>query len=1013
MLVLSVATVLPLTAQALDSVISPRLREAARGGIPRASAHYDSRGRLQLDVTYDCAMASPAALLASAGMSIGTSIHLPPLCVIEGWAPPSSLAAIEAIAGIKTIDLPKYPHRHPPLAAPALGTIQQSALSSVSSSSPAINGNGTSIMHTATFIQQTGVNGTGITVGIISDDVTSLSVIQGRGELPASVQVIEPSANPTHHTTLTDEGTMMLEEVYAAAPGAGLAFCGPASSVEYFACLQNLIAAGATIVDDDLAFFEDDVMSSPADDTQAAAIESVLTMNPTASLYHSVGNDAEDYWQGSYQPVAMTKTCTSGGSTQSDQYLQEFGTNSYLLWHTDGGNTLYLASALPTGQTTANHFDLYLVADNGGTPGAIVTCSTATSSGDVVGATSYTTIDGTSIPAGSYFVEVGTTSNSLTGTSLKLIGTDDGGGSFSAVTTGSPSSFQSWATGVITVGAVNGSNGVGNTIESFSDTGPIVYELPSPGSIQAPLLVAPDAIVVDASGTDFSSRAPSGIFSGTSAASPNAAVVCALLRSAFPTLTPAQIATYLETGATALGGTPPNATYGYGRVDAVGALSAIPTPTLTGLTGTSIVGGTSSSALPFTVGGIGAIKLSVVPASTLIPNSAGGVAIYPSTCGNPTTACTLTLTPASGQTGSTTVEVTATDGANRSQSKQISVTVTTPPAPTVAITAGATQTVAVNSPIAAISLTLTGTAPLAVTGSYTGSNTVVLSTGCGTTSLTCTATLGNATATGNGMVSFTVKDSYGQSASASTAITVGAPVAPTLTITSGANQSVPFDGTFGAIDFTLTGSAPLTVTPTLVGTATLSLSAGCGTTTMTCVIALNGGTGSPGTATLTLAVANSYGQTTSQSTSVTVQKPAAPTIAITAESSQSVTLNDAIAPVSFTLTGTSPLTVTTSSTSLSPVSISSGCGTTTLVCTAQLGTAGATAETATVTFTVTDSFGQSAGTTATVTEVAAPKKSGGGSLDWWAIIGLGSAAGAGIKKRAERDRVPVPFAART
>jgi len=51
-------------------------------------------------------------------------------------------------------------------------------------------------MNAGVYNQQTGVNGSGINLAVISDDVTSLSVIQGRGELPAGVNVVLPSVNP-------------------------------------------------------------------------------------------------------------------------------------------------------------------------------------------------------------------------------------------------------------------------------------------------------------------------------------------------------------------------------------------------------------------------------------------------------------------------------------------------------------------------------------------------------------------------------------------------------------------------------------------------------------------------------------------------------------------------------------------------------------------------------------------------------------------------------------------------
>jgi hypothetical protein len=106
---------------------------------------------------------------------------------------------------------------------------------------------------------------------------------------------------------------------------------------------------------------------------------------------------------------------------------------------------------------------------------------------------------------------IGTPDASLQGKFLKVIGRGDNADAFSVNTPGAPSSPQDFATGVFTVGAVDGSNGIGSTIEPFSNTGPIQLVLPTPSTLQAPILVAPDQILVDNTGTKFQTS----IFDGT------------------------------------------------------------------------------------------------------------------------------------------------------------------------------------------------------------------------------------------------------------------------------------------------------------------------------------------------------------------------------------------------------------------------------------------------------------------------------------------------------------------
>ena len=866
-------------ANASQSVESIAAVRQAGGG-----ARYDSAGRLQIDVEFDCAQSAPTAALKVAGMVIGTTVKAPPMCVVEGWISVASVPAITSLPGVEKIDLPKYSIPHPPISLRSDLITKGTSVTFGGIGSSVIDGNGITIMNAGTYIQQTSVNGTGVTIGVISDDVTNLAAIQSRGELPASINVAPQTITPTPHPSSTDEGTMMLQEVHAVSPGANLAFCGPETYPEYVACLNYLITAGATVVSDDLGFAGGDVMTAPAFNAESPSVENLLSANPNVMLFHAAMNDAKDYWQGPYNPFSASATCSpSGQPTQTDAYFQQFGTStSYIQWQTSGGKSLLLASVLPAGQTIPNNFDVYVYNPN---TAQIVACGTS-ASGWTDGSTSYTKVDGSAIPSGSFYIYVGTPDSTLTGNFLKLIGNDNGGGTFTPKTSGAPASPQDFAAGVITVGAVDAIDGIGNTLELYSNTGPIQIEVPNPSTLQAPLIVAPDDIYVDTSGTLFAAEESDGEFQGTSAASPNAAAIAVLLRSAFPTLTPAQVTNYIATGAAQLGGAVPNGMFGYGRVDALGALAQIPGPTVSGLQATTIVGGSSSLPLPFAVGGTGALKVTALPSVFWMTT-----VISPSNCGNGAFNCTLILTPAIGSFAPSTVQVSVTDGANRVHSMQIPVTVTKPAPPAVSITSGTMQSVPVNMAIAPINFTVAGTGPLTVYASNNGVPGVNVTSGCGTTVMTCTANLGTA------------------------------------------------------------------------GTAT-------------------------GVVTLVIGAQDSYGQVSSSLATVTITNPPPPTIMITSGATQSVMVNAAIAPVAFTLTGTGNLAVTPTTSGISSITISSGCGTTTMSCTASLGMAQSTAGTATLTLTVEDSYVQSASASATVTENAPPGKSGGGALDPWALLGL-------------------------
>jgi subtilase family protein len=92
-----------------------------------------------------------------------------------------------------------------------------------------------------------GLTGAGQKVGVISDGTTSIAQSVALGELPSSVQVIDPGEG--------DEGTAMLEIIHDMAPGAALAFNTVGADLAgYVTAFRNLAAAGSTMIAEDLAF---------------------------------------------------------------------------------------------------------------------------------------------------------------------------------------------------------------------------------------------------------------------------------------------------------------------------------------------------------------------------------------------------------------------------------------------------------------------------------------------------------------------------------------------------------------------------------------------------------------------------------------------------------------------------------------------------------------------------------------------------------------------------------------
>lgn len=749
----------------------------AQGKIASApNARFDSSGRVQVDVHFDCSTSAPTKELLAAGLKIGATLKVPPFCVVEGWVAPTAMSTIASVAGVTKVEVPKYAIRKRPVVPQSNGKTNPSVPLTqglTNGGGSVIDGNAVAIMRADDFLSTTGVNGQGITVGVMSDDVTSLSVIQGRGELP-SVNVLPTSAP---FSQPTDEGTMMLEEVHAVAPGAALAFCGPATSVAYLGCVQEFVAAGATVLVDDLAFGGDDMMS--ASDDFESAVQTVLSQNPAVMLFTVAANMNGSYWEGSYTPIPFSSLNLGVSSipcgSQTDYYVESFGGTGYQTITAASADAPYLSWiqwADPFDQNVSN-FDIYLV--NLSTD--VATCVNA--------AGNSATLLTLQVGAGSYALLVATPDQTLSGKFLKLLVDGDGATSLSLPSSGSIFSPQAFVPGVVVTGATNASDGVGNTIEPYSGTGPVNLLFPSPETMQAPLLVGLDGVYVDAAGTDF--QTDDGLFYGTSAAAPNAAAVAALIRSAFPSLTPMQVTTALETGATQLGGTVPDGTFGYGRVDAMGALGTVPGPGISGILEANIAGGSSSPPSNFSVTGTGNLKLSVqssntavIPAS-LVVQGTPGVTLAPASCGAATTSCTISVTPVIGKVGTATITVVVTDGANRSASSAAMMTVYKPPLPTVTVTGGGSQTISEGAALTPISFSVAGTGTLTISAS--SNNTAVLpssgisvTSGCGSATKTCTATLTAASGeAGASTITLTATDAYGQMGVASAKLQVNDP----------------------------------------------------------------------------------------------------------------------------------------------------------------------------------------------------------------------------------------------
>jgi uncharacterized repeat protein (TIGR01451 family) len=430
-----------------------------------------------------------------------------------------------------------------------------------------------------------GVTGAGVKVGVISDGVDSLASLQASGDLPATVQVLPGQGGSG------DEGTAMLEIVHDLAPGASLAFATADPDEATFAQnILDLAAAGCNVIVDDVMYLDE----SPFQDGPVAQAVNTVTA-AGVNYFSSAGNEGNlddgtsGTWEGDFLANGTPALLAGAGP------VHNFGDSGQsVLVASANGNPVMLIWAenydLNTGNASTD-FDVY---DLDG--GLTTIFDASTDSQDGVGGDDYPL---EYIGAGTFTGErlvvakfaAGTTSSTpmfnlivfggeldpVVATSGATRGHSAAAAAFSVAATPAAKAFA----GLSTDGPFPGLFTSANDTESFSSDGPRRILLnptgveitpgnrTSTGGVtrQKPDITAADGVTTSTPG--FST------FYGTSAAAPHAAAIAALLKSAVPTLTPAQVRTALISTAIDIEAAGTDSDTGAGIVMARPALAAV------------------------------------------------------------------------------------------------------------------------------------------------------------------------------------------------------------------------------------------------------------------------------------------------------------------------------------------------------------------------------------------------------------------------------------------------------
>ena len=371
-----------------------------------------------------------------------------------------------------------------------------------------------------------GVDGTGVTIGVISDSIESLATLQTSGDLPATVNVLSGQAGSG-----TSEGTAMLEIVYDLAPGAAQWFATAAGGEAQLA--QNILdlqIAGCDIIVDDVGYLAEYVFQ---DGVVAQAVD---TVTAAGAIYFSSAGNAGNFndgtsgvWEGDYVATASVPAALPAYYTE----LHDFGGGTNYISITGDTTTYFILKWSDAAGASGNDYDLFLL----------------NSALDTVIATSDTTQNGNDDP----FEFISSDGRNDVGNRLliakysgsnRMLHLNANRGKFSGGTNGQifghPGAADCVAVAAVNYATADGGDGgfiggAGEPVETFSSDGPrrIIYDAGgtaiTPGNFSStggtlrnkPEITAADRVSTATPGF--------GTFAGTSAAAPHAAAIAALI----------------------------------------------------------------------------------------------------------------------------------------------------------------------------------------------------------------------------------------------------------------------------------------------------------------------------------------------------------------------------------------------------------------------------------------------------------------------------------------------------
>jgi hypothetical protein len=529
------------------------------------------------------------------------------------------------------------------------------------------------------------------------------------GDLPSGVNLLGDGEAPCMsygaptQLPFGDEGRAMLQIVHDVAPGASLAFYTAENGEGGFASGITKLAgnAHAKVIVDDVGYFAEPFFQ---DGVVAQAIDTVVAQG--VAYFSAAGNDGSD----AYDNTTPSFPKLSNAAPNAGEYLLNFdnsGATSVYALSIDipplnPGQLVALVlqwdqpyvTGAPGSPGASSHLDLCVTGSGGdkiiNLSGTAVTCTGPNGTGidpvqvlivsnpaNASGTTALETIsvsiglaDGTVGPGRvKLAVEAGGATVKIYSAYAKNPTLQGHPGAAGAAAVGAAAFYKTPACGT-TPAELQPYSAQGGSPTLFDKSG---IRLTTPVVRPKPDFVGPDAGNDTFLGSKISATADSSTvvqcanntsypnFRGTSAASPHAAAIAALILQANSTLTPAQIYGALQSTALPMGASTPDFNSGHGFIQADAALATLPpgAPTLK-LASTSVTTGatttlTWSSINTTSCAASGAWTGSQAPSGsmTVTAQATAGTASYTLACSNAngTASSTANLTVAAASSG--------------------------------------------------------------------------------------------------------------------------------------------------------------------------------------------------------------------------------------------------------------------------------------------------------------------------------------------------------------------------